>query len=277
MELNLSFLRLKDMISTTPGPTSPSRRRAKRLQGLVLVCAAAAVFGMGTIPAAAASSSSSSALPDRGVVTAQVALSEAGFYRGEIDGRSGPMTRASVLAFQKAAGLERDGVWRAVHERYLRQLEADLPERPDEPDRVEIDLTNQVGYLVKDGVLRGVFGVSSGNGKVYHHPNGYSAVANTPRGDYAFYRHIDGVRRAPLGELYRPWYFRGGFAIHGSGSVPAYPASHGCVRVTNWDADWLAGELEIGMPVHIWDGAPAERVKLVYEDPVWTAAGDRPI
>ena len=34
-------------------------------------------------------------------------------------------------------------------------------------------------------------------------------------------------------------YFFKGWAIHGSPSVPAYPASHGCVRISNADADWL--------------------------------------
>jgi lipoprotein-anchoring transpeptidase ErfK/SrfK len=53
--------------------------------------------------------------------------------------------------------------------------------------------------------------------------------------------------------MYSPWYFYGGYAIHGSSSVPPYPASHGCVRVTTWDADFLSHHLEIGIPVHVWD------------------------
>jgi hypothetical protein len=75
---------------------------------------------------------------------------------------------------------------------------------------------------------------------------------------FTFYRRIDGLRHAPLGVLYRPWYFTGGYAVHGSSDVPAHPASHGCVRVTNWDADWLATQLELGMVVrlHDWDHAP---------------------
>jgi lipoprotein-anchoring transpeptidase ErfK/SrfK len=34
-------------------------------------------------------------------------------------------------------------------------------------------------------------------------------------------------------------YFKGGFAIHGYPSVPAYPASHGCVRIPMWIAPSL--------------------------------------
>lgn len=34
-------------------------------------------------------------------------------------------------------------------------------------------------------------------------------------------------------------HFHGGFAMHGSGSVPGYNASHGCVRLFHEDARWL--------------------------------------
>ena len=42
----------------------------------------------------------------------------------------------------------------------------------------------------------------------------------------------DGWWVGDLGQIYRPKYFIGGVAIHGSLCVPAYPASHGCVRVS---------------------------------------------
>ncbi|MGC1210903.1 MAG: L,D-transpeptidase [Micromonospora sp.] len=42
------------------------------------------------------------------------------------------------------------------------------------------------------------------------------------------------------GEVSRPKYFEEqGIAIHGYTSVPPYPASHGCVRVTLPAMDWL--------------------------------------
>lgn len=200
--------------------------------------------------------------PDPLVARYQHALARAGFYRGGVDGLDGPQTRAAVLAFEKAAGLPTDGRWEIPNLAYLRNYESAITARPDEPDRLEIDLTNQVGYLILAGELVGTFGVSSGNGEVYRHPHGFTGVANTPRGDFQLYRHFEGTREAPLGQLYRPWYFRGGFAIHGSGSVPSYPASHGCIRVNNWEADWLAGHLFIGMPIHIWDGEPNRRPRL---------------
>lgn len=238
--------------------------------------ATAVVVGSGATTAAAASAVDADFDPQ--VAEYQQALAEAGFYRGAVDGLDGRMTRAAVLAFEKAAGLERDGVWESLHMRHLSRFEPQLVERGGEADRVEVDLTNQIGYLIVESELRGIFGVSSGNDEVYQHPNGYTGVATTPRGDFAFNRHREGVWEAPLGQLYEPWYFKGGFAIHGSSSVPAWPASHGCVRVTNWDADWLTEHLELGMPVHIWDGPVAEPAPLVYETPVWLeSAGVHPI
>ncbi|HRE32879.1 MAG TPA: L,D-transpeptidase, partial [Candidatus Berkiella sp.] len=34
-------------------------------------------------------------------------------------------------------------------------------------------------------------------------------------------------------------FFHGGYALHGSNSVPSYNASHGCVRMAPEDAQWL--------------------------------------
>ncbi|MEA2058830.1 MAG: L,D-transpeptidase [Actinomycetota bacterium] len=73
------------------------------------------------------------------------------------------------------------------------------------------------------------------------------------RGDYTLFRHVDGWRTNYLGRLYKPWYFTPYYAVHGSSSVPARPASHGCVRVPTWESNHLDDYLDIGLPVHIWD------------------------
>jgi N-acetylmuramoyl-L-alanine amidase len=66
-------------------------------------------------------------------------------------------------------------------------------------------------------------------------------------------RKISGDEVAPLGTLHSPMYFYRGWAIHGSASVPAYPASHGCVRMSNSDADWLFPLIPVGTPVTLYD------------------------
>ena len=107
-----------------------------------------------------------------------------------------------------------------------------------------------------------VIPISSANGGTYRNYSGSVVRATTPEGSYEFYRKVDGWRISYLGGLYRPFYFSGGYAIHGSGSVPPYPASHGCIRVEIWDMDFLAPQLELGMPVYVY-GARNERSSIV--------------
>ena len=81
-------------------------------------------------------------------------------------------------------------------------------------------------------------------------------------GDFSLYRHVPGERVSYLGSLWKPWYFYGGYAIHGSSSVPAHPASHGCIRVPNWEANWFDRELHLGMSVSIVRTGGAEPPEL---------------
>jgi hypothetical protein len=94
--------------------------------------------------------------------------------------------------------------------------------------------------------------ISSGNGEPFPDENGVIKPANSPTGSFKIFRHSTGWKTSYLGELYNPWTFYGGFAIHGSLSVPSFPASHGCIRVTMWDSEWLEAQLFVGMPVHVW-------------------------
>jgi lipoprotein-anchoring transpeptidase ErfK/SrfK len=47
-------------------------------------------------------------------------------------------------------------------------------------------------------------------------------------------------------------YFLRGFAVHGYPSVPAYPASHGCVRVPMWIAPSLFAAHPNGQTIHVY-------------------------
>jgi lipoprotein-anchoring transpeptidase ErfK/SrfK len=108
--------------------------------------------------------------------------------------------------------------------------------------------------VVQGGEVRWVINTSTGNNETYTSSTGGSAQAVTPPGSFRINREVDGVREAPLGTLYRPKYFNGGIAIHGSGSIPAHPASHGCARVTNSAMDmlWASGVAAIGTPVTVY-------------------------
>jgi hypothetical protein len=183
----------------------------------------------------------------------QEQLSDLGYWLGEPDSHYGQLTRQALMAFQKAEGLTRDGV--AGPRTRERLPDASRPEpRSDSGDVIEVDLERQLLLVVRDGELKWAFNTSTGNGEAYDRPSGGTGVARTPRGEFEIERQIDGLRKAELGELYRPKYFHGGIAVHGSGSVPARPASHGCVRLTNAAMDllWESGVAEIGTDVLVY-------------------------
>ena len=136
----------------------------------------------------------------------------------------------SVYAFEKVHGMPRDGV---VPPAELRRIL--LSKRPRVHKRgarrfVEIDISRQVLFEVMGRKVIKTLPVSSGNNEPYV-SEGVSYVAHTPRGAFRIERKIAGWRTSHLGQLFYPSYFIGGFAIHGSSSVPVYPASHGCVRL----------------------------------------------
>jgi lipoprotein-anchoring transpeptidase ErfK/SrfK len=43
------------------------------------------------------------------------------------------------------------------------------------------------------------------------------------------------------------------YAINGFASVSTYPASHGCVRIPIWLADWLHQQSPVGEPVYVYE------------------------
>jgi len=173
---------------------------------------------------------------------------------GRIDGYFDYDLAHAVVAFQKSQGIPRtfryDGATRV-------RLGSPIPVRlryPTSGRAVEIDLRKQVLYLSEGGALRRVLDVSSGNGQLYDQ-EGVTHRATTPLGSFSIQRKIDDPNHtSPLGVLYRPAFFYQGWAIHGSGSVPSYPASHGCVRITDPAMDRLYALLTIGTPVTVYSG-----------------------
>jgi PKD domain/L,D-transpeptidase catalytic domain/Putative peptidoglycan binding domain len=142
-------------------------------------------------------------------------------------------TYEAVLAFQKVNGLPRTGrvepwLWR-------RLARAGIPKAARSGDYLEVDKTRQVLFEVRDGRVARVIHVSTG------------ATGNTPLGTWSVYRKVGGWDWV----LWYPMYFKGGFAIHGYPSVPAYPASHGCVRIPMWIASSLFAAHSYGTTVFV--------------------------
>lgn len=183
------------------------------------------------------------------VMALQVRLAELGYDIGKADGVMGGRTAHTILAFQKVEGLKRTG--------------ADSPElraalstasRPSAmvpggaSTRIEVDLTRQVLFHWRGGQLVRILSISSGNGEKYC-VKGACDIAVTPPGSFRIGRKAAGLEVAPLGELWWPMYFNGGIAIHGSPSVPAYPASHGCIRIPMYAAPTLFEQVDRGTSV----------------------------
>ena len=183
------------------------------------------------MPARAASSMRRSSSPHsrcgaRGpsVLALERRLAELRYALRGVDGVYDQDTYEAVLAFQKVNGLPRTGrveawLWR-------RLAHAGIPRAQRGGDYIEVDKTRQVLFVVEDGRVARVVHVSTG------------ATGNTPLGSWQVYRKVPGWDWV----LWYPMYFKGGFAIHGYPSVPAYPASHGCVRIPMWIAPTLYGK-----------------------------------
>jgi N-acetylmuramoyl-L-alanine amidase len=220
---------------------------------------AAAVAAAGSLTVFASESASAATHPTlrmgaRGpqVVALQRRLSSLGYWLGAADGGFGDLTRQAVVAIQKVAGLGRDGVcgpatWSQV----------DKGRRPRARSTrghvVEIAKASQTLLVVDSGVVKLILNTSTGSGQRYLQ-GGTWHTAVTPSGSFRVSWRVNGWRTAPLGTLYRPQYFNGGIAVHGLASVPSYPASHGCARVSlpAMDRLWGAGGMSVGTPVIVY-------------------------
>ncbi len=186
----------------------------------------------------------------------QEALDRLGFDPGEADGAFGPKTTMAVWAFQALTGRPKDGIVTAELEQAILTAGPIPMMRPDlGPTHTEVDLDKQVLLVWGDGVLELATHVSSGSGIAYCE-RGHCGDAVTPLGDYRYQRRIAGPRHAPLGVLYDPVYFNGGIAVHGAGSVPNHPASHGCVRIPMHISSYFQGLVANGEPIAVFRGGP---------------------
>jgi lipoprotein-anchoring transpeptidase ErfK/SrfK len=191
----------------------------------------------------------------------QYRLLELGFWNAGIDGIYGLSTKQAVMAFQKWTDLTATSVTDATTAAFLNTTQCKPVAGRTTGDFFEVDKTKQIAFVVRDGKVVYTFNVSTGNGKDYDEEDQRSGgratgVAITPSGDFKIYKERDEkVYEGTLGSLYRPKFVVGGIAVHGSRSIPAYPASHGCIRVANpvMDLIWLENLLPKGAKVWIHD------------------------
>lgn len=161
--------------------------------------------------------------------------------RGTADGIYGDQTSQAVLAFQAWEGLDRDGVAGPATQKALAKAKIPRPEGDGPARRVEIHLDEGVVLLVRGGRTRRAIHASPGT-------PGY----DTPRGSFEVFRKELMSWSVPY-SVWMPYasYFNGGIALHESSSVPAYPASHGCVRIPPSEAKLVYNFATMGTPVQV--------------------------
>lgn len=158
---------------------------------------------------------------------------------GAIDGVYDERTRDAVMAFEKVERLQRDGtagpeVWQRIF-----TAQTPTPRLFLSGDRVEVDLSRQVLFMIRAGAVAEIVHVSTGK-------------LGTPTGHGSVWLKQRGWVECSVGWMYFPSYFWPRIAIHGSSSVPPYPASHGCVRTPVWIAEHIYDRLPKGMSVDVY-------------------------
>jgi N-acetylmuramoyl-L-alanine amidase len=229
------------------------------------------------------------------VLHLQWLLTQKRLYRGPFTGVFDEATRYAVVTFHKILGPSHSNPATAVAD-WLADpppedwdvddwalLEAFEPRPPKhrrgQPDRVEIDIGHQVLYLIEGHQVAAIMPVSTGKGRGTVgcveegcEANATPRTTRLPNGSVFNYEHRyargwsprEGVWSIYKGIFYRGQHGEWNYGIHGYRDVPSYPASHGCIRVTLWDMDFLrpwgsdgtyAEEARawIGMPIHVWD------------------------
>ena len=148
----------------------------------------------------------------------QRGLRKLGYAGFSPSGYFGPGTSRGVLAFRKVNGLgRRTYANRRVFIKVFERRGTFRLKYPRAGKHVEADLSRQVLVLARNGRAE----------RIYHTSSGKPSTP-TVLGSFKVYRKSPGTNSHGM---VHSSYFIGGYAIHGYASVPAYAASHGCLRV----------------------------------------------
>lgn len=122
---------------------------------------------------------------------------------------------------------------------------------PEGPVTLIVSLSGQRAYVYRNGVPIGISTVSTGK-PGHETPTGIFTILQKDR-DHQSNLYND----APMPFMQRlTW---DGIALH-AGSLPGYPASHGCIRLPLEFAELLYGITSLGLTVVISDDAPVPEI-----------------
>jgi lipoprotein-anchoring transpeptidase ErfK/SrfK len=177
------------------------------------------------------------------VRTLQQRLADLGYLPADaVDGTPGPATANALIAFQKWQGLQRDGTLGPQTQAALAGAVRPTPIARGGPGRrVEVLIDRQLVLAIQDDQVVRAIAVSTGK-----------PSTPTPTGSFKVYAKFPRWWSTPFQEwLLWAAPFVGGVALHQFPDVPAYAASHGCVRVTRYDEPWLFDFVSVGTPVAV--------------------------
>ena len=149
-------------------------------------------------------------------------------------------------------------------------------QRPGGGVSVEIDLQDQMAYLIEDGYVLLASPISSGRyghlttrgqfkiiqKERNHYSNLYGKIVDA-RGN-TIVADADSDMPVPRGGRFMPapmryfMRFNGAEGMH-AGYLPGYPASHGCVRLPEENAIAFFEAVEVGTPVTVFGTTPFRR------------------
>ncbi|MDX6616814.1 MAG: N-acetylmuramoyl-L-alanine amidase [Solirubrobacterales bacterium] len=170
----------------------------------------------------------------------QTKLAKLGYLpKNAVDGRAGYQTQQAVIAFQAWNGLGRDGVVGPATSAALKTATRPRPQAGGAAKRIEVYRDKGVALLIDGGRLVRAIHVSSGG-----------PATPTPSGTYKVFRKELNSWSVPFSS-WLPFasYFNNGIAFHEYADVPAYPASHGCVRVPAPEAKYVYDFAAVGTAI----------------------------
>jgi L,D-transpeptidase catalytic domain/Sporulation and spore germination/Putative peptidoglycan binding domain len=156
----------------------------------------------------------------------------------DVAGSENYLTEQALLAFQGWEDLDRTGTVTGQTQLALFRAGEPRPASHRPGKRVEIYRDVGVLLMIENGEVVRVVHTSTGAGGV------------TPVGDFHVYAKVLYSWSVPF-QVWMPYaaYFRGGIATHQSPDVPSYPASHGCVRLPEGEAERVYRFVDVGTPV----------------------------
>ncbi len=185
----------------------------------------------------------------RDVKALQRKLKSQGYYHGSINGVLGRSTVKAVERFQKAIGITADGVVGA-------QMIGGLT------GRIVVVQSEHRLYFYLNGKLKKEYTVATGQA-AYPTPNGTTSVVWMTKNptwtppDSPWAAGAKPVAPGPDNPVGMRWIGTGfsGVGIHGVPSSEDYSigsyASHGCIRMHEWDVEELYNWVTVGMPIII--------------------------